>query len=84
VVTGGRHQRSVPAPVIEEVGEQPDQLQQKPGDVGRDEADDNREQRNRDDARRGGEIAEIFETTVFGRFGGLCRHADFLAFCGVC
>jgi hypothetical protein len=59
VVAGGRDQLRVPALEEEDIGEQADQLQQREGDEGAQDADDERNGRDRDDARVGGEIGEL-------------------------
>ena len=64
MVSRRRNQHRAHAPVVEDVGEKPDQAQQRPCDERAQDADADRQQRNRNHARRGGEIAQLLRIVV--------------------
>ena len=64
VVSGRRDESRAHSPVVKEIGEEPDQAQQCPCDERAQDPDADRQHRNRNDARRRGEIAQRFRIVL--------------------
>ena len=83
MMTGGRHERRVESLKEKKVRAESDQFQQRGGDVGGDDADPHSEEGDRDDAWRGGEIAQVIELGRGRRWHGISVSATFTPLCRV-